>query len=114
MGLNNRILCTRRCNVSQEFFLVPGASHTESVPRLLERQRHRLLDADYTDEDLACPEVEIDYDIPEAGKLAFWKGTHTAMVRARVTYKGQFYCYLLQDSIGWPWIQVQKLTLMEG
>lgn len=104
--MSNEIVCQRRCNQSQRFYAMHGPGSTPQRPFMMLRNEW----SEGKQEDNG---FKIETDIPEAEELAFWSDRdHTARVRARVTYQGNFYCYLLEDHIGWPWIEVNQLKLV--
>lgn len=111
--MRNRILCTRPCNVSREFFVIPGHGHLrEGRPYLMVVQRERGRSLSYTDAELTCADVVVDEDIPHVGRLVYWGNHHLAELRARVLFRGEFYTYLLQDNLGWPWVEVPELNFV--
>lgn len=102
--MSNQIKCTRADQRDQVYYVVRSFSHTDDTPYLDLVQK--VPRKDTTD-------IVVDETIPEVGRWAYWGGgTYQAAVRARITYKGQHYAYLLQDTRGYPWVFVETLNLV--
>ncbi len=101
------IVCRNRAPM--KYCFIYAAEHTEekpkltivAVPTLSQRPGAKV-----------CEAVSVSEDFPENGKPCFWsRGTHRGMARYRVEYRGEFYCYILEDNTGWPWVEVLSLNL---
>ena len=101
---SDQIMCTRADRRNQVHYVVLALDHEDEGP---------LLDITHERPPNDTTDVLVDETIPEVGRWAYWGGgTYQAVVRARITYKGQHYAYLLQDTRGYPWVFVETLTLV--
>jgi hypothetical protein len=110
----NHIRCSRACNISQDFYVIKSNElHEENKPYLLVVHlyyRARLAKPEYKGVE-SDPEIRIDETIPGVGQNFLWgdRVQYASKLRAAVYYRDQLQFYLLEDSVGWPWIEVMEL-----